>query len=289
MGHIKLSNEDLSDEKLSDIFVSNIPVLDAFLDRSGVQARKVIDISGIPGSGRTALSLLFVAQAALPKHMGGHSARSVYVDTRGAVDPTMVLDTCKYVLRRAINNASCISRTVSTITPIDLLNNVHLYRISSLGQLIAIVDSLPQLLQEDQSIRVVVINSLTLEDYDASRTRSEKDTSYTEPLDSQPANSISSLSLSARSRISALCYLGRSIREISRIFNVAVLLITNLRQRESIFVPIIEPWTAAFDARFLLCRKSEDRNTLTRLDHEDATLPISRAVENAVEFSNVIL
>ena len=259
-----------------------MPDIDHFLPQGGIALGELTEISGNPGSGRTRLTLELVSQVLLSDSGKGFNS-CIYVDSRNAVDPKWLCSLLYSKLnvtntkrprfsseieRAGFNNSSRFSYAK------QMLQNLILYSVTSFSSLIAFVNLLPHLLKCHSKVRLVVFNTFILE---SCLTSLRQLRVYSAGTKSDREHEIemkdTEFLLGSASMLTPLEY-GIALRNICITLrnqaynsNVAIVLLTTLRQREFIFMPIVEPWTMLLQKRYLIrTTEIKHRHALTKID-----------------------
>ncbi|OZJ03309.1 hypothetical protein BZG36_02280 [Bifiguratus adelaidae] len=126
-------------------FSSN--ALDSLFGGAGIPTAKVIEICGCPGTGKTQIALQLSANV-ICNPEGDQPCRSIYIDTEGSFMAAR--------LRDMLPTVSDLS-TQDDNSPLD---NLYYYRVCNHLELLALVKSLDQQLEDHNNVRLVVIDSI---------------------------------------------------------------------------------------------------------------------------------
>lgn len=117
---------------------------------SGIPREEVTEVVGVPGVGKTQLCMQAAVNTTLPVALGGVDGQTIYIDTEGSFSASR----CAQIARALHRHAKDIAHkrgTASTIahaaamTPDRQLARIHVLRCTSLGEQIAAILALPQL------------------------------------------------------------------------------------------------------------------------------------------------
>jgi len=217
--------------KPREVVVTAASDLDAIL-QGGLRVGSLTEICGASGSGRTQITLQLAANVQLPRVLGGLDASCLYIDTRGALYANRYVEVIAGLRARL----SGLATSQGSVTPqmremlttqanksIDaFLEGTYHYAAPSVAHVVSLVASLPTLLDGCGNVRLVILNSL---DPDAF----PKDT-----------------------RTAVLTSITRALRELATSRNIAILVVTTMRQYGGSFLAPCDQWSSALQQRVLL-------------------------------------
>lgn len=119
--------------------------LNNLLGGKGVETGAITEAYGAFGSGKTQVALTLAVNVQLPKDQGGAEGKSVYIDTEGTFRPDRIKQ-----IAEAIGAA-----------PEKVLKNILIARAFNSDHQILLLDKINEMIKEGESIKLVVIDSLT--------------------------------------------------------------------------------------------------------------------------------
>lgn len=148
---------------------------------NGIALGIVTEIAGGPGTGKTQLCMQLAVNVALPACYGGVQGQTIYIDTEGSFSPercysmaTALIHHVDAIIQKNNrkqtnnNNSSCNDIPKWNMTPEEILNNIHVFRVHDDIELISVLTgSVPEMIRKQQSnnndelpIRLIVIDSI---------------------------------------------------------------------------------------------------------------------------------
>jgi RAD51-like protein 2 len=115
------------------------------------------------GSGKTQLCMQLAVSVQLPTVCGGCDGECIYIDTEGS----FLLQRVRQIADHSLQHLNDIlpsqqsQQTASQYSLEKLLNGIHYYRAGCASQQLAILRCLPNLLQQNKRIRLIVIDSIS--------------------------------------------------------------------------------------------------------------------------------
>jgi len=146
----------------------------------GLQPQQVTEICGTPGIGKTQLCIQFAVNSQIPAAFGGVDGDVMYIDTEGGFMIERVVDIAEGTLQYIQNYARCnqaqnLVRASEEFKLEHILSHIQYFRASDYIELVALVKTLPALVQNSQrKVRLVVIDSIAApfrQNFDDMRTR----------------------------------------------------------------------------------------------------------------------
>lgn len=190
---------------------------------SGIPSGALVEVAGFPGMGKTQLAM----QLCVSIHLSDPKASAIYIDTEGSFVP------------------SRLAQMAAAVSPGDveaILSNVHVYRITSQLDLLALLNLLEEYIMDDPTIKLVIIDSI------AFPFRNSTDMAH-------------------RSR--TLHTMAQILRKIASLYGVCVLITNQMTTKiiqkvtgesSSIMIPALgESWGHACMHRIVLLWKNETR------------------------------
>ena len=134
-------------EKRAEIFhiTSGSKEFDNLLGGKGLETKAITEAFGSYGSGKTQLGLSLAVNVQLPLEKGGAEGKAVYIDTEGTFRPERI---------RQIAEAKGLN-------PENVLKNILVARAFNSDHQILLVDKVGELIKDGESIRIVIVDSLT--------------------------------------------------------------------------------------------------------------------------------
>jgi len=142
----------------------------------GLAKGEVTEIAGLPGVGKTQLSMQLCVDARLPVAFGGVAGESVYIDTEGSFSP----ERCFSMAKALVEHIRGTAKRRNKPSPIpdwfsaeNILAGIHVYRVHDEASQTATIYSLPTFLKKQadmgRPVRLVVVDSIAFH-YRVSRT-----------------------------------------------------------------------------------------------------------------------
>lgn len=138
------------------------------LDRllgGGVPAGEVTEFCGVPGVGKTQLSMQLCLDVQIPVAFGGVGGRAVYIDTEGSFMVERIEQmarACVAHLQRmaSVSRNPAMAAAAAGIDAHELLANIFYFRAHTATEQIAAINMLDSLAAEQQNVRLVVVDSI---------------------------------------------------------------------------------------------------------------------------------
>lgn len=134
----------------------------------GIPLGEVTEIAGSPGAGKTLMATQLAVDTALPAAFGGVGGGTVYIDTEGSFAPERCFSLAQALIshvqgsvhHRRKQSGMAVSASWNA-TPEDILNNIHVFRVHTVLELMTVLQALPEFLDQFQnSVRLVVVDSI---------------------------------------------------------------------------------------------------------------------------------
>ena len=107
-------------------------------------AGEVTAVVGPTGSGKSLLAFQFAVNVQLPKEKGGLDGHAIWIDTEGTFRPARIEQLA----------------SVKGLDPKEVLNNIKIGRAYSSDHQILLVDKVPELVNKDPKIKLIVVDSM---------------------------------------------------------------------------------------------------------------------------------
>lgn len=131
----------------------------------GVPLAKITELCGSPGVGKTQLSIQLAVDVQIPEAFGGLAGEAVFIDTEGSFIPERAADIasathqhCKHVAE--LQGIEDQISAVEDFTPEKILSGIHYFRCHNYTELIALVNLLPNFLEDHEKVKLVIIDSI---------------------------------------------------------------------------------------------------------------------------------
>ncbi|KAK4521933.1 uncharacterized protein ATC70_004471 [Mucor velutinosus] len=108
----------------------------------GISPKKITEICGESGTGKTQLCLQMAVTIQLPKNQGGSEGECVYIDTEGSF------------------NALRVQKMAERFGLEDPLKKIHVFRVLSHTEFVAIIMQLMEILTNRTKVKLVIIDSI---------------------------------------------------------------------------------------------------------------------------------
>ncbi|KAG9390549.1 DNA repair protein RAD51 [Carpediemonas membranifera] len=155
----------------------------------GLPTGELVHVCGIPGTGKTQLTMQLCLTVQIPKPMGGLDGSAIFIDTEGSFSAAR-LHTMARSLREHLSarvqrvreagggpQSDAMGRAVSCMDPDGMLGRVKLMRVLDVSELLACVQMLPGILSVATDTRLIVIDSLAMHfrhtQFDSARDRAQ--------------------------------------------------------------------------------------------------------------------
>jgi len=134
-------------EKRKEIFyiTTGSKEFDNLLGGKGVETKAITEAFGSYGSGKTQLGLSLAVNAQMPLEMGGAEGKAVFIDTEGTFRPERIKQIAE----------------AKGMNPENVLKNILVARAFNSDHQILLIDKVAELIKNGESVRVVIVDSLT--------------------------------------------------------------------------------------------------------------------------------
>ncbi|KAL1521934.1 hypothetical protein AB1Y20_021582 [Prymnesium parvum] len=156
--------ELLHDERHSEKIVTAVKELDDLLG-GGIPLRQLTELVGVPGVGKTQLSIQLALTVQIPRLFHGAEGEAVYIDTEGSFMAERAHAMAEALLRhlhatahRAADHAQAAA--AASLRASHLLERIHCFRVHDAAELLATVRSLNFFLAERKTVKLVVVDSV---------------------------------------------------------------------------------------------------------------------------------
>ncbi|XP_054713249.1 DNA repair protein RAD51 homolog 3-like [Uloborus diversus] len=146
----------LTEERTLSPITTSCTSLDKILG-GGIPLKKVTELCGCPGAGKTQLCLQLCANVQLPKSAGGVEGEAFFIDTEGS----FVIQRFVQIANSAIMKCKSQSANIGTLSVENFLKNVYYYPCKSYPEVIARVNLLQEFLESHKKISLIIIDSIT--------------------------------------------------------------------------------------------------------------------------------
>ncbi|XP_076875588.1 DNA repair protein RAD51 homolog 3 isoform X2 [Brachyhypopomus gauderio] len=148
-------------EQTQGCIVTFCSELDAVLG-GGVSVGKTTEICGTPGIGKTQLCIQLAVDVQIPVCFGGLGGKAVYIDTEGGFLAQRAADMSKAAVEHCTLLAEDAEQqaALEDFTLEKILSNIMFIRCHDYVELLAEMYLLPDLLQKDSEVKLVVIDSI---------------------------------------------------------------------------------------------------------------------------------
>lgn len=110
----------------------------------GVETQSITECYGEFGSGKSQVAFQLAVNVQLPKEKGGLEGHAIWIDTEGTFRPARIEQIA----------------AVKGIDPKEALNNIKIGRAYSSDHQILLVDKVPELVNKDPKIKLIVVDSM---------------------------------------------------------------------------------------------------------------------------------
>ncbi|MCL4400390.1 MAG: DNA repair and recombination protein RadA [Candidatus Parvarchaeota archaeon] len=110
----------------------------------GVETQSITECYGEFGSGKSQLAFQLAVNVQLPKEKGGLDGHAIWIDTEGTFRPARIEQLA----------------SVKGLDPKEVLNNIKIGRAYSSDHQILLVDKVPELVNKDPKIKLIVVDSM---------------------------------------------------------------------------------------------------------------------------------
>ena len=146
--------------------VSFIKGLDKLFD-GGIPIGEVTEMCGVPGIGKTQLSMQLAVDVQIPTAFGGISGEAVYIDTEGSLMVDRLAQIAGSLVAHLRKTAATRERvnlieSAAQLSVEKLLAGIHVFRVHDYTEQLATVQHLATFLRNHPAVRLVVIDSVAL-------------------------------------------------------------------------------------------------------------------------------
>jgi RAD51-like protein 2 len=151
-------------ECTSKRIITFCPELDTILG-GGIPTGQITEFCGVPGIGKTQLGMQLSIDVQLPAEFGGLEGQAIYIDTEGS----FMVERCAQMADAFISHLQRIVRhkndpvklaAASKVTKDTVLENIHYYRVRDGTEQVAVLETLPLMLESHPTIKVIIIDSI---------------------------------------------------------------------------------------------------------------------------------
>ena len=133
----------------------------------GVPIGEVTELCGVPGIGKTQLSMQLALDVQIPRAFGGVAGEAVYIDTEGSLMVDRLAQIAEGLIAHLRNTAASrghrkLVAAAAELTVEQLLRGVHVFRVHSYTEQLATVAHLATFLAAHPAVRLVVVDSVAL-------------------------------------------------------------------------------------------------------------------------------
>lgn len=150
---------DILQEHSSNNIITCCKALDDILG-GGIPTKLITEFTGPSGSGKTQICLQLCISVQLPEHFGGISGHAVYVDTNYGFCKTRLQEMAVGTIRQCHLVAKKYNYKVE-LSLQNFMDNIRYVRLKTFVEILALVQLLRQVLEEDNKIKLIVIDSIT--------------------------------------------------------------------------------------------------------------------------------
>lgn len=154
----------LEQERTSKRIITFCAELDTILG-GGIPTGQITEFCGVPGIGKTQLGMQLAIDVQLPVEFGGIEGEAIYIDTEGS----FMVERCSQMADAFITHLQRIVRhknnpiklaAASKVTKETVLANIHYYRVRDATEQVAVVETLPLMLEAHPTIKAIIIDSI---------------------------------------------------------------------------------------------------------------------------------
>eukprot|EP00128_Syssomonas_multiformis_P014588 Colp12_sorted_trinity150504_noHs@29739 len=123
----------------------------------GVPLRKLTELCGAPGVGKTQIGIQLAVNVQIPRECGGVEGHAVYIDSEGSFMAERAADMAAAMARhlRAVHGVRA-----SSVTCEGLLKHIHCFRVHHCTEQLAVLYVLEDFLREHSKVRLIVVDSI---------------------------------------------------------------------------------------------------------------------------------
>ncbi|KAF8796082.1 DNA repair protein RAD51 like protein [Argiope bruennichi] len=147
----------LLDEKSRSPITTSCKSFD-FILNGGIPMKKITELCGCPGAGKTQMCMQLCVNVQIPKSLGGIDGEAFYIDTEGSFMAQRLLQ----IANASVNECKSKSTDsdVKNFTVEKILKGVYYYPCKSYIELIARVNLLNQFLEEHKKVSLIILDSI---------------------------------------------------------------------------------------------------------------------------------
>ncbi|KAJ2959710.1 hypothetical protein NQZ79_g4863 [Umbelopsis isabellina] len=137
----------------------------ALLSDNGVPIGKIIEFCGSPGTGKTQLGMQLAINTQISSKLTASETEAVYIDTQGGFNVQRAQEIAESMIKQMKAQAGESQSHIPT--PQDLLSNIHFFRIHTYHELLALITSLPDIIDSypkicnHLQIRTIIIDTIS--------------------------------------------------------------------------------------------------------------------------------
>ncbi|KAG8466106.1 hypothetical protein KFE25_001862 [Diacronema lutheri] len=160
----KTALELLDEERAEHPIVTFCKELDDVLG-GGIRCKQITELCGEPGAGKTQMAMQLALDVQIPVELGGVGGQALYVDTEGSFVPDrveqMARALCTHLRAAAAHSGSAADLAAAQrVSASGLLDGIHVCRVHSHREQVALVRMLPAFLAAHPLVRLVVVDSI---------------------------------------------------------------------------------------------------------------------------------
>ncbi|KAL5369235.1 DNA repair protein RAD51 [Cryptosporidium parvum] len=130
--------------------------LDKMLCGGIIIGKGIIELCGVPGSGKTLLCKILALNIQIPKSIGGPGLNAIYIDSEGGFSDNRLREISKSTL-----NYINAKKKTEDMTCENLIKNIKYIRIFDLEELINVLTLLPSMCKNN-NIGIIIIDSISM-------------------------------------------------------------------------------------------------------------------------------
>lgn len=125
----------------------------------GIPMKKITEVCGAPGSGKTQLCMQLCVNAQLPKILGGYGGKALFIDTEGSFRIHRFIQIAKGTLKHFTSS----KKSVEGLNIDMMLNNLYYDFLKSHLEVIARINLLPSFLAKHPELALIVVDSIAFQ------------------------------------------------------------------------------------------------------------------------------
>lgn len=153
----------LRKERTQPSIITFCDALDRMLG-GGITLGKLTEFCGAPGMGKTQLGMQLAVNCQFPESFGGAEGEAIYIDTEGSFICERARDIATAAVHhlRSTANPSDEEQVMAAATfeTDDILSRIHLFRVHTHTELIALCHLLSEFCAEHPKVKLVVVDSI---------------------------------------------------------------------------------------------------------------------------------